>query len=77
MSLKEQDIRDWLRDPVTIDFMKRVDFLKNDCDNGVHVSIEKNEMDEARAFNAGMKQLEEVLLIPELIIDEEKEEEEE
>jgi hypothetical protein len=37
--------------------------------NQVHESLEKNMLEEAGLFNAGMTQLKEVKLIPEMMID--------
>ena len=44
-----------------------------DCDEKVHQFIEKNDMHNAHLYNAAMNQLREVLEIPDIMMEEVKE----
>ncbi len=65
----EQDIKDWMSDPVTVEFFKYVDQLITDSDTQIHKALWDNQPDEAVKFNAGLAQLEEVENIPGFMLD--------
>lgn len=73
------EIRDWLRHPVTKEFMLRIKDSVNEEDAEVHGYLKQSTINQdafyqAALANAGKTRLEEVLLIPEYMIDELKEE---
>lgn len=67
-----EDIVQWRSNPVTKLFMEYIDTAIKDSDKRVHTAIEDNEMHEAHLFNSGKRQLEEVLDIPERMIENKK-----
>ena len=74
--MKVEDVKMWLQSDVTKEMFDMVATLKDDCDDKIHRHLAKQELDQASYFNAAMVQLEEVLEIPEIIIDNIKAEEE-
>ena len=71
--MNREDVKAWMAESVTVEFMKRVHWLREDCDEQVHGSLHVGNTEEAKAFEAGRVQLAEVLLIPDLMLEEIKE----
>jgi len=69
-----EDIKDWLGLEVTKDFMARIYALKEFADSKVHSCLETYEAKQAEYWNAGMHQLQEVLDLPQRMIEEAEEE---
>ena len=71
-----EDVRDWLKSPVTTLFFANVQAAIEDCDSNVHASLRAADTEGATQYNAGKFALEEVLEIPTDIISELKGEDE-
>lgn len=69
-----EDIAEWKKNPVTKLFMQYIKAMIHDCDTKVHSHIEVNDMHNAHLYNAAMNQLKEVLEIPDMMIEDLKEE---
>lgn len=77
MGISIEGIKRWLEDPVTQEFFSYVEVTREDCDRLVHIALENADGDgQAGLHNAGKKMAEEILGIPERMIDDIKEEEE-
>lgn len=68
-----EDIIAWKKDSVTILFMENLELLKRGCNEGVHTSIKSKMFQEAADFQAGLTQIEEIIGLPDEMIEEIKE----
>ena len=69
-----EDIKDWLGLEVTKEFFEHITLLRIDADAQVHTNLKNNNLTNAGFWNAGKDQLEEVLELPERMIEETEEE---
>ena len=67
------DVKRWLKDDVTVEFFKYIHRSIQDGDAHVHAALANDAPNEAVKFNAGLVQLQEVLLFPDFILDDIKE----
>lgn len=70
------DVRAWLDDPITQEFFGLVKLQMDDADKCTHKCLEENQLQEAALHNAGMAKLKDVLELPELLIQNIKEQDE-
>jgi hypothetical protein len=71
----KQEVLDWVGEPMTIEFFERVKLHIVDADANVHRALEEVQYEQAALHNAGMVQLEEVMDIPQRMINEDDEDE--
>lgn len=72
-NLMSGDIQDWLGSDVTKAFFERVALHRDDADREVHKFLSKYELNQAALNDAAKAAFEEVLLLPEIMINELKE----
>jgi len=68
-----EEIKSWQKDPVTVAFMDRIKLHRMDSDKHVHLSLENQALDEAVKFNAKFVSFGDALEIPQEMIDDAKE----
>ena len=73
--LTPDDIKSWQKLEVTKLFFTYLDVHIQDADSQVHLLLEGNEKEQAALANAGKTQLEEVVDIPNRMVEDMKEEE--
>lgn len=69
-NLSVEDIKEWLKMYSTRAFMERISLHLEDSDKQVHIALAKKDLNEAALHNAGKVVFEEVLDIPQIMIDE-------
>lgn len=65
--MKLQNVRDWLKDEVTIDFFSRIKLLRDVEDAKVHEALAKSDYKEAANANAAVYVYEEVKDLPNIM----------
>lgn len=74
--ITSEEITAWLNEPVTRHFMSLVQFMKDDHDKRVHQCLENPKtLSDAQFYNAGIVIAQDVLDLPQKIINDLKEEE--
>ena len=58
------EVRDWLKNPVTVEFFNRVNILIELEDRATHKCLEEGELVEAQMSNAALSVYEEVKELP-------------
>lgn len=78
ITLRDRDkitqIRDWVDHPVTISFMANIASVIENNDISCHASLKKGDFSEAAYWSASMEALNEVLKLPEEMIEDLREE---
>ena len=69
-----EEIKDWQRSPVTIEFMGRIKLKLVDSDSLVHRALRDNDVKNAVLHNAGMAMCREFLEEPERMVEDAKDE---
>jgi len=69
-----EEIKDWIKSPVTIEFMDRIKLKFLDADKLTHIKLENNELQDAALHNAGRAMCHEFLEEPERMVEDAKDE---